>query len=51
MTTRTHETQIIVDAEVPAVRIIREFDAPPDRVFQAHADPDLLVQWLGPATS
>ena len=48
MTTRTHETQIIIDAEVPAVRIIREFDAPPERVFQAHVDPDLLVQWLGP---
>jgi uncharacterized protein YndB with AHSA1/START domain len=48
MTTRTHETQIIVDADVPAVRIIREFEAPPEQVFRAHTDPDLLVQWLGP---
>lgn len=46
MTTR--ETQIIVDTDVPLVRIVREFDAPPDKVFRAHTDPDLLVQWLGP---
>ncbi len=46
--TSSHETQIIVDPDVPLVRIIREFDAPVDKVFQAHADPDLLVQWLGP---
>ena len=48
MTTRTHETEIIVDEEVPLVRIIREFDAPPEKVFRAHADPDLVAQWLGP---
>ena len=44
----SNETQIIVDADVPLVRIVREFDAPPEKVFQAHTDPDLLVQWLGP---
>lgn len=45
----THpETIIEVDKEVPLVRIIREFDAPPAAVFRAHTDPDLLVQWLGP---
>ena len=42
------ETQIIVDDKVPLVRIIREFDAPPEKVFRAHTDPELLVQWLGP---
>lgn len=47
-TTRTHETEIIVDPDVPLLRIIREFDAPPAQVFRAHADPDLLVRWLGP---
>lgn len=47
-TTSTHETQIIVDTKVPLVRIIREFDAPREKVFRAHVDPDLLVQWLGP---
>jgi uncharacterized protein YndB with AHSA1/START domain len=33
---------------VPLVRITREFDAPVAKVFRAHTDPDLLVQWLGP---
>lgn len=47
-TTSTHETQIISDPDVPLVRIVREFDAPPAKVFRAHTDPDLLVQWLGP---
>jgi uncharacterized protein YndB with AHSA1/START domain len=48
MTTTTHETEIVLDPDVPLVRITREFDAPPDKVFRAHTDPDLLVQWLGP---
>ncbi|MGH9093864.1 MAG: SRPBCC family protein [Acidimicrobiales bacterium] len=48
MTTRTHDTEITADAEVPLVRIVREFDAPPAKVFRAHTDPDLVVQWLGP---
>ena len=48
MTTRTHETEIIVDQDVPMVRITREFDAPPEKVFLAHTDPNLVSQWLGP---
>ena len=48
MTTSTHETEIIADPEVPLVRITREFDAPPEKIFRAHTDPELLVQWLGP---
>jgi len=47
-TSRKHETQITSDPDVPLVRIVREFDAPPAKVFRAHTDPDLLVQWLGP---
>ena len=47
-TTSTHETEITADSKVPLVRIIREFDAPPEKVFRAHTDPELLVQWLGP---
>lgn len=47
-TTSTHQTEIIADPDVPLVRIIREFDAPPAKVFRAHTDPDLVVQWLGP---
>jgi uncharacterized protein YndB with AHSA1/START domain len=48
MTTTTRETEITSDPKVPAIRITREFDAPPAKVFRAHTDPDLLVQWLGP---
>jgi len=49
MTSTTHrETQIVADPDVPLVRIVREFDAPKEKVFRAHTDPDLLVQWLGP---
>ena len=47
-TTSTHQTEITVDSSVPLVRITREFDAPPAKVFRAHTDPELVVQWLGP---
>jgi uncharacterized protein YndB with AHSA1/START domain len=47
-TTSTHETSIDVDSEVPLVRITREFDAPPAKVFRAHVDPEIVVRWLGP---
>ncbi|MPQ96564.1 polyketide cyclase [Modestobacter sp. I12A-02628] len=46
--TRTNETRIDVPADVPLVRITREFDAPPARVFRAHVDPELVARWLGP---
>jgi uncharacterized protein YndB with AHSA1/START domain len=48
MTTKTHETEITVDPKVPLVRISREFDAPPAKVFRAHTDPELVAQWTGP---
>src|SRR4051794_31592401 len=43
-----HETQIVADPALPTVRITREFEAPVERVFRAHTDPELLAQWLGP---
>jgi uncharacterized protein YndB with AHSA1/START domain len=46
--TSKHETQIIADPDVPLIRITREFDASPEKVFRAHTDPDLVVQWMGP---
>jgi uncharacterized protein YndB with AHSA1/START domain len=46
--TSTNEATIEVDDRVPAVRITREFDAPPDKVFRAHTDPELFTQWVGP---
>src|SRR5258708_34942920 len=48
MTTKTHETDIAVDPDVPLVRITRDFDAPPEKVFRAHTDPGLIAAWLGP---
>jgi uncharacterized protein YndB with AHSA1/START domain len=48
MSTTTNETEIIVDPDVPMVRIVREFDAPVEKVFRAHTDPELVRQWLGP---
>jgi uncharacterized protein YndB with AHSA1/START domain len=48
MNTTTNETSITSDPVVPAIHISREFDAPIERVFRAHTDRDLVVQWLGP---
>ncbi len=47
-TTNTREAEITADARVPLVRIVREFDAPREKVFRAHVDPDLVLQWNGP---
>jgi uncharacterized protein YndB with AHSA1/START domain len=49
--TATRETTIEADPSLPTIRIIRDFDAPPDRVFKAWVDPELIVQWLGPKSS
>ena len=46
--TSTRETRIDADPDVPLIRITREFDAPREKVFRAHTDPDLIVRWLGP---
>ena len=49
MTSATqHETSIEADPSLPTVRIVREFDAPVDRVYRAHVEPELVKQWLGP---
>lgn len=54
MTRATHsptthpETTISADPDLPTIRIVREFAAPPAAVFRAHTDPDLVRQWLGP---
>lgn len=41
---------LIVNAPegLPFVEFEREFDAPVESVFQAHRDPALVGQWLGP---
>jgi uncharacterized protein YndB with AHSA1/START domain len=43
-----HETTIHAPEGLPWIDIIREFDAPPEKVFRAHTDPDLFAQWIGP---
>jgi uncharacterized protein YndB with AHSA1/START domain len=47
-TTTKREATIEADPNLPTITIIREFDAPPDRVFRAHTDADLIGRWLGP---
>jgi uncharacterized protein YndB with AHSA1/START domain len=46
--TRRRETQIVADPDLPLVRITREFDAPVEKVYRAHTDPELVAQWMGP---
>jgi uncharacterized protein YndB with AHSA1/START domain len=41
-------TQISAPAGAPFIEVVREFEAPPDLVFRASTDPDLVAQWLGP---
>ncbi len=41
-------TRISAPPGQPVIEIVREFDAPVGRVFRAHVDPELVVQWLGP---
>jgi uncharacterized protein YndB with AHSA1/START domain len=48
MTQTKNQTEIIIDPDLPLVRIIREFDATPEQVFRAHTEADLVEQWLGP---
>ncbi|MCH6164033.1 SRPBCC family protein [Streptomyces marispadix] len=43
-----NETQIVAEPDLPSILITREFEAPPELVFRAYTDPDLVVQWLGP---
>ena len=45
---RSNPTQITAPAGTPFIDVTREFDAPPELVFQASTDPDLVRQWLGP---
>ncbi len=46
--TSNREATIVPDPNVPTITITREFDAPPERVYRAWAEPDLVKQWMGP---
>lgn len=41
-------TTIEADPALPIIRMTRDFDAPPERLMQAHTDPDLYAEWVGP---
>ncbi|SDX67243.1 SRPBCC domain-containing protein [Flavobacterium degerlachei] len=40
--------KVIATPGMQELFIIREFDAPQEVVFNAHIDPELYIQWLGP---
>jgi uncharacterized protein YndB with AHSA1/START domain len=43
-----NRTEIVALDDVPAIRIIRDFDATIEQVFRCWVDPDLFCQWVGP---
>jgi len=51
MTATRHQTEISADPNLPTISITREFDAPPEKVFRAHVDPELFARWCGPRST
>lgn len=43
------QAAIEADPRVPAIHITRDFNATTAQLMRAHLDPEILVQWLGPA--
>lgn len=43
-----NKTKIVAEPGKQELFITREFDAPRELVFKAHADLNLFVQWIGP---
>jgi uncharacterized protein YndB with AHSA1/START domain len=44
------EAAIEADPKLPIIRITRDFTATPQQLLRAHTDPDLFIQWVGPAS-
>jgi uncharacterized protein YndB with AHSA1/START domain len=44
----TNQLNLDIPTGVPWIDFTREFDAPVEAVFNAHRDPELVRQWLGP---
>ncbi|CAN5453194.1 hypothetical protein BH09ACT8_BH09ACT8_01970 [soil metagenome] len=44
----TNALHLLAPVDILAMEFTREFDAPVPAVFRAHAEPDLVKQWLGP---
>ena len=47
-TDRIEHATIEADPQLPTCRIVRDFDAPPEKVFRAWTDPALVARWMGP---
>jgi uncharacterized protein YndB with AHSA1/START domain len=45
----THALNIQAPVDTLAMEFTREFNAPVAAVFRAHAEPELVKQWLGPS--
>ncbi len=48
MTNDVQNTTSITTEGDTVIRMEREFDAPPELVWEAYTDPELLSEWLGP---
>jgi uncharacterized protein YndB with AHSA1/START domain len=48
MSTINKDVTIEVPEDSLEIRTSRDFDAPVDKVFRAHHDPELIGQWMGP---
>lgn len=48
MNTLNQDVTIDVPSGTHEIRITRDFDAPVDKVFRAHSDPELIARWIGP---
>jgi uncharacterized protein YndB with AHSA1/START domain len=47
-TDRIEQATIEADPNLPTCKIVRDFDAPPEKVFRAWTDPELVAKWMGP---
>ena len=44
----TNALNLNAPVDTLAMEFTRDFDAPVEALFRAHAEPDLIKQWLGP---
>lgn len=44
----TNALDLVAPVDTLAMEFTREFDAPVDALYRAHAEPELVTQWLGP---
>jgi uncharacterized protein YndB with AHSA1/START domain len=45
----TNALDLVAPVDTLAMEFAREFDAPVEALFRAHAEPELVKQWLGPS--